>query len=182
MVQPSRRQEPRAAAAARRASSSAWVAPLLAAVAAAGQLAAVGGDHHRADRDVVVAGGRPGLLQGDPHPALGGLGVDHGTNDDGSGGRGAIRRWWTVQLSQLTSPPGRPGQVGLDRMVQLGFRPRRRPPGAERLRPARGGTKGGPDLAEAMGSGTVRDATTPHSIASVLSRAGPGPIAPMLRR
>jgi hypothetical protein len=45
-------------------------------------------------------------------------------------------------------------------MVQLGFRPRRRPPNPGRLRTARGGTKGGPDLAGAMGRGTVREADT----------------------
>src|SRR4030095_21917 len=83
-------------------------------------------------------------------------------HDDGSAGHGAIRRWWTIQLSRLTSPSGPAGPGKLDRMVQLAFRPRRHPSAPGRLRPARGGTKGGikggPDLTEAMGSGTVRDA------------------------
>src|SRR4029453_8527357 len=75
-------------------------------------------------------------------------------------GHGAIRRWWTIQLSPLTSPSGPEGPGRLDRMAQLAFRPRRHPPAPGKLRPARGGTKGGtkggPDLTEAMGSGTFR--------------------------
>jgi hypothetical protein len=56
-------------------------------------------------------------------------------------------------------------------MVQLAFRPRRRAPAPGRLRPARGGTKGGPDLAEAMGSGTVRDAdSAAHRLGDVRAR------------
>jgi hypothetical protein len=48
------------------------IAPLLAAVAATGQLGAVGGDQDGPDRDVVVAGGGPGLASGNPHLAPGG--------------------------------------------------------------------------------------------------------------